>query len=752
MAITQIKGSNIEDGTVVAADIKDDAVTNDKILDDEITNVKIKTNAAIVTTKISGALTSVASHGLGTAAALTAGTAAGNVIVLDGSGNIPSGALGNVPPSDTSVLEYNIAMLAFKHASQSQITKFAMVDQMIDEYQDTTGIDDGPSSNHNAAGSTTAKYYGGGSVSTPTVTITGTGNTTTIDGDYSVHSFIANGTLVSNLAIAADYLVVAGGGGGGGGNYSGGAGGGGLRTSFGSTSGGGVAAEADANLQASATYTIVVGAGGTAGAAGPTGNGGNGQPSSIAGTGVAVTTVGGGGGGGALSGSAGGSGGGAGREGGSGQAAGGAPTAGEGFIGGTSNPGHSGAGGGGASAPGINTSTVATNVGTKGGDGLAVAIRGDHVTIPSVVGDWYGSTGNATYATGTLTYTQTSKCLYGLNVLTGDFTLEATPTNVAGGSWIGVFASAEEETWHDGSEFGNMHVMTSSYFYGSLTRSSQTAGFNKGGNTSLAAYSSSNGQVVKIQRVGSTITNYLDGVLKHTETGVTTGDMHVVLGGGGIGGCVYTDISWTEPAEIFAGGGGGASWGSATWSNSGAGGKGGGAAAVPGTGRNLTGSPNTGGGGAGVSAAVVGGVGGTGIVVIRNKTTTTVTADLILQSVAATNAPIGTAPTTGDLVVLIDDGGSGTSAVQTNIKGYISVNGSFSSLDTGSGGDHKQATFTDEGAWGTAKQRILVSRNVDISNLTTGSAPFQMKYKLTTHSQSAGTMETHIHATSLAWA
>jgi hypothetical protein len=104
------------------------------------------------------------------------------------------------------------------------------------------------------------------------------------------------------------------------------------------------------------------------------------------------------------------------------------------------------------------------------------------------------------------------------------------------------------------------------------------------------------------------------------------------------------------------------------------------------------------------------------------------------------------------LVVLIDDGGSGTSAVHTNIKGYISVNGSFSSLDTGSGGDHKQAIFTDEGAWGTAKQRILVSRNVDISNLTTGSAPFQMKYRLSTHSQSAGTMETRIHATSLAWA
>ena len=48
MAITQIKGSNIEDGTVLAADIKDDSITN----------AKIKSDAAIATTKISGLATS----------------------------------------------------------------------------------------------------------------------------------------------------------------------------------------------------------------------------------------------------------------------------------------------------------------------------------------------------------------------------------------------------------------------------------------------------------------------------------------------------------------------------------------------------------------------------------------------------------------------------------------------------------------------------------------------------------------------
>ncbi len=98
-----------------------------------------------------------------------------------------------------------------------------------------------------------------------------------------------------------------------------------------------------------------------------------------------------------------------------------------------------------------------------------------------------------------------------------------------------------------------------------------------------------------------------------------------------------------------------------------------------------------------------------------------------------------------NLVVLIDDGGSGTTTEDVNVKAYISRNGTFNTLGT----DYIQAPFEDEGSWGTAKQRILVSRNVDISGITTGTS---MKYMITTHSQSAGTMETRIHATSLAWA
>ena len=62
MAITQIKGSNIEDGTVVAADVATDAITNIKVAAGaaivqsklvDIVNADVAANAAIVDTKIS---------------------------------------------------------------------------------------------------------------------------------------------------------------------------------------------------------------------------------------------------------------------------------------------------------------------------------------------------------------------------------------------------------------------------------------------------------------------------------------------------------------------------------------------------------------------------------------------------------------------------------------------------------------------------------------------------------------------------
>ena len=196
-----------------------------------------------------------------------------------------------------------------------------------------------------------------------------------------------------------------------------------------------------------------------------------------------------------------------------------------------------------------------------------------------------------------------------------------------------------------------------------------------------------------------------------------------MAGDGGVG--VASSI--TGASVYYAGGGAGEAYTRAA-----SGGNGGGGASA------VTGTANTGGGGGGGSDGGTNrtaGSGGSGIVVIRRLTSVLSSGgNLTLQSVATTAE---SAPTKADLVVLIEDG-SGTATVNTDVKGYISRNGSAFST---------AVTFADEGDWGTNK-RILVARQVDISGITSGTS---MKYKLTTHNQSAGSKETRIHATSLAW-
>jgi hypothetical protein len=289
------------------------------------------------------------------------------------------GILDLVPATDTSVLEYNIAILAFKVASANQLAKFSMVDQVIDEYQDATGIDAGASTNELAGGSGTAKYYEGGTSSSPTISITGTGNTTTTDGDYSVHKFITSGNFVTDSILSVEYLVVAGGGAGGGRDGTGSGGGGGaggylVGTSF---------------AVSAATHAITVGDGGASVTAG---NGPNGSDSVFS----TITSTGGGGGGfyNGGNGQAGGSGGGGATHAGLGGARTASPV--QGNNGGDayqSAPyGSAGGGGGAGSTPA--TSGPLSGQGGTGGIGLQNDITGTNLFYAAGGGGAYANAGN----------------------------------------------------------------------------------------------------------------------------------------------------------------------------------------------------------------------------------------------------------------------------------------------------------------------------------------------------------------------
>ena len=118
MALTRIKSSNIADETVVAADLADGSITDAKI------------QTGISSSKLTGNLPAISG------ASLT------NLTSANLSGALPaiSGANLTGVSTDTSAMENNIAILAFKTQSANNLAKFNLVDQVIDEYKDATGV------------------------------------------------------------------------------------------------------------------------------------------------------------------------------------------------------------------------------------------------------------------------------------------------------------------------------------------------------------------------------------------------------------------------------------------------------------------------------------------------------------------------------------------------------------------------------------------------------------------------------------
>ena len=265
----------------------------------------------------------------------------------------------HVTQTDTSVIEYNIALLAFKVASSNSLAKFQMVDQVVDEFVDATGIDASASTNEVL----TSGYYGGGE----TVTVSGNYDSSGVDGDYTWYKWTtvtSAGSYTTDTAQDYEYLVIAGGGGGGGHGGSGG-GAGGYRTATGFAIG------------ATTISGITVGAGGAGGGNANGTKGNNSVFSSITSTGGGLGA---GGGNNANNGGAGGSGGG-GRS--STQPAGneGSYSPVEGYDGGTGITGSNNwpmGGGGGASEAGNNGTSDST--GGDGGDGRSSSIDGTATT------------------------------------------------------------------------------------------------------------------------------------------------------------------------------------------------------------------------------------------------------------------------------------------------------------------------------------------------------------------------------------
>ena len=259
---------------------------------------------------------------------------------------------------DDSGLQGDIALLGFKVASNGSLSKYDLIDQTIDDFQDAAGIDASASSGELRDSS--GKYFSGSAITPAATTAFTTVESTTWTAPAG--------------ATSADYLVVAGGGGSGGGvqhNYAGGGG------------GGGGTRHGNLSVTGSSSYTVTVGGGGIAGTT-PSTAGGQGGASVFS----SITSTGGGGGGtstggGLNGGSGGGNGGGAGGGAGAGNTPSTSPSQGTG--GGTGHSYNAGAGGGGGDTGSTGGNASASN----GGNGGA----GYNGSGTSWIGSSYGVSG-----------------------------------------------------------------------------------------------------------------------------------------------------------------------------------------------------------------------------------------------------------------------------------------------------------------------------------------------------------------------
>ena len=132
MALSRIQTAEIADNAVTTGKVDDATVIGTDIVDGTIVDSMVATGAAIAHTKCA----------VGSVASLDVGTSANKILQLNGSGVLPAldGTQLTGIVSDFTPQENQLARLGLHIGAVEQLAKFNMIDQVIDDYEDATGV------------------------------------------------------------------------------------------------------------------------------------------------------------------------------------------------------------------------------------------------------------------------------------------------------------------------------------------------------------------------------------------------------------------------------------------------------------------------------------------------------------------------------------------------------------------------------------------------------------------------------------
>ena len=125
MVLTKIPGTSIADDAITSSKIADATIVSADILDGTIVSADMAVDPR-------------------------------NASNLS-SGDVPAAQLDNV---DTSGLQGDIALLAFKTQANGNLARYNLMDQSVDSFEDASGINAGSSTGENR--NSASKYYSGG--------------------------------------------------------------------------------------------------------------------------------------------------------------------------------------------------------------------------------------------------------------------------------------------------------------------------------------------------------------------------------------------------------------------------------------------------------------------------------------------------------------------------------------------------------------------------------------------------------------